>query len=294
MNSILMKDFKNEIMATKLLLSSILVLTSLLSYGQEYLPNGTFGTASFINLLQSNYSEEEKPFDTSKVNLNAALSLNFYITKDSSGNTNFSSNFLDSYIDEVNSFFKPVGISYMLNKIQDVDEYSYAIVDKADVPQELLTKYQSKSQINVYLVDSVMIDSNRHYAFTYFPDKPDSLFIFMAKGSMNGKNLTTQLGHFMGLLPTGEQGTATEYTDGSNCNTGGDMICDTDADPGLYGSVDDQCLYRGTVLAPNDKYFTPSVANLMSDAPEDCRCIFTMQQYRRIYYYYKNYRLNLH
>lgn len=280
----------------KLQLTIIILLVLFLgkiTYAQEYLPNGTFGTSSFITELRNNYTDENTPFDTTRVNLDATLSLNFYIIKNSQGETNHSSGSLNSHVTGVNRFFKPIGLQYKVNKIVEVDEYSYLEVDKSNVSTELLTKYQTENQINVYLVDSVMVDSIPYYGFTYFPDESDSLYIFLSKSFMTDKNLSTQLGHFMGLLASGEQGTAMETINGSNCDDAGDLICDTHADPGIFGLVDEDCLYQGSVMGPNGKYFVPSVANMMSDAPEECRCIFSMQQYRRMYYYFKKYRQNL-
>ena len=277
----------------QILITCLILLPYKLIVAQDYLPNGTFGTSSFITELQNNYSDENTPFDTTRVNLNATLSLNFYIIKNASGNTDFSSGNLTGYVEELNTYFKPIGIQYQIASVQKVDEYSYAEVNKHDLPSELLTKYQTKDQINIYLVDSLTVDSIPYYGFTYFPNEPDSLFVFMSKAYIGKNNLATQLGHFLGLLSTGDQVTPMETINGSNCHIAGDLICDTDADPGMYGLVDENCLYRGNVIGPNGKFFVPSVANIMSDAPEQCRCIFSMQQYRRMYYYYLKYRQNL-
>ena len=94
----------------------------------------------------------------------------------------------------------------------------------------------------------------------------------------------------MGLLSTHESLGGRELASEKNCAEGGDFICDTYADPDLFDQVIDSCKYIGTMRDDNGRYFVPSVANLMSNSPDECKCILTPLQYRRIYYYFKKYR----
>jgi hypothetical protein len=43
------------------------------------------------------------------------------------------------------------------------------------------------------------------------------------------------MGHNLGLLHTFEE-PPKEYVDESNCNTAGDLVCDTSADPNVAGN----------------------------------------------------------
>jgi hypothetical protein len=98
------------------------------------------------------------------------------------------------------------------------------------------------------------------------------------------------MGTFFGLLFTHETLGGAEYVSGSNCASTGDYICDTYADPRLMGLVDKYCHYQGTMRDSEGKFYIPSVANIMSESPDDCKCIFTDEQYRRMKYYLFNLR----
>jgi hypothetical protein len=115
-------------------------------------------------------------------------------------------------------------------------------------------------------------------------------YIFLNKKFFSGNYLSCMIGHFFGLLSTHEKTGGIEFVDESNCSTKGDLICDTYADPDLLNMVDKKCLYFGVFRDPKSIYFIPSVANIMSNSPGKCRCLFTKQQYRRMYFYYKKYR----
>lgn len=262
--------------------------------GQVEFPNGTMAKTSYIEEIRNNISDEiNTDFDTTFVSLLANLSLDFFIIKNNKGETDFNASNLDGYIAIVNEYFSPIGIQFNKGDVVEVNEYEYSLVDKYYPPAELLTKYASKNRINVFVVDSIKIDSIDYYGFTHFPTDIDSNYIYLTKSGVNGINLSTQLGHFMGLLSTHEVLGGLERINKSNCYDAGDFICDTYADPGLYGQVSINCLYTGTHIGPLGEYYAPSVANLMSDAPKYCRCAFTMEQYRRMYFYFKKFRQNL-
>jgi hypothetical protein len=135
-----------------------------------------------------------------------------------------------------------------------------------------------------------MRDKTPVYGFTFYPTDSLKNYIFMKKSIFHENNLVTQLGHFFGLLSTHENINTTGLANNSNCATTGDLICDTWPDPDLYGQIDDKCNYTGYATDVEKNFYTPSVANFMSNSSMKCKCIFTIQQYRRMQYYYKKYR----
>lgn len=274
----------------KLLIISLMLFTINIK-AQTQLPNGTFASFDFLTEINNNITEEyATPFDLSFAALDVAINTNFYILKTSSGNTNINLVEIDASLQQANTFFAPIGIQFKKNNVVLVDEYVYGAIN-IDTPQvELNIKHARANEINIYLVESIVKDSASFYGYTYFPTEDDKNYIYLAQEHFNGINLSTQLGHFMGLLATHEPQGGTEHVDGSNCQSAGDYICDTYADPLLFGVVDENCLYQGFSVDPSGDFFAPSVANIMSDAPIKCRCVFTQQQYRRMYYYYKKYR----
>jgi hypothetical protein len=95
--------------------------------------------------------------------------------------------------------------------------------------------------------------------------------------------LSHEMGHCLGLYHTHSgRGcfdfvNCVEAIDGSNCNSCGDLVCDTPADPCLSGNVNSNCEYTG----PDD--FNPDVDNILSYAPPSCLDQLTIGQIERVY-----------
>jgi hypothetical protein len=103
-----------------------------------------------------------------------------------------------------------------------------------------------------------------------------------------------ELGHYFGLLHTHETANGAENVtrnngDGCwNCQTAGDLLCDTPADPDLSETANDypSCAYTGTGTdACNGDSYVPMIDNIMSYADKYCRDVFTSEQIERMAYY---------
>jgi len=255
------------------------------------LPDGVTATQSFLSEITKNYKDENLlSFDLNAITTHVNIPVEVHIVMNIKGNAEVNQKSIYNSVVLTNSYFKEVGIHFFVDTIDYVNDYNYSYIAYNNLRKELLVKYAVNNRINLFIVDSIKLGSFYSYGFTYFPDVPDSNYIFLDKSYLSGNSLTTMLGHFMGLLSTHETAGGKEQANEKNCAESGDYICDTYADPDLLGQVIDSCKYIGTMRDDMGKYYIPSIANIMSDSPDKCKCILTPLQFRRIYYYYLKYR----
>jgi len=280
---------KNKNRPWRAILFVSFILICRMASGQ--LPDMVTPTQSFIDTIKLHYAEENSfSIDPYLLNPVVNVPVRVNIIMNIKGSAGVTVQDIRYSLDVANNFFKNAGIKFFIDTLQYIKDYNYAYIKYNHLKKELLTKYAVARRINLFLADSIKLGSDRSYGFTYFPDMPDSNVIYLDKAYARGNYLTTMLGHFMGLLSTHETAGGRELASEKNCSSSGDFICDTYADPDLFNEVVDTCKYIGTARDDNAKYFVPSVANIMSDSPDKCKCIMTPQQYRRIYYYYHRYR----
>ena len=187
-----------------------------------------------------------------------------------------------SLVDDVNVFYQNHGISFMWDC-------------NANIISSDVTKIDSKNalDINVY---ADFGDSGTEFI-------PDTK-IKMSKEDLNQISLSHELGHCLGLLHThtstspdnftGSSGASTCAEDPlqtlSNCETCGDCLCDTPADPnldvGTNPSYLDGCNYVGNATYNGNPY-NPLTNNLMSYAG-DCRNQFIPAQSLRMRNFIEN------
>ena len=99
--------------------------------------------------------------------------------------------------------------------------------------------------------------------------------------------LPHEIGHFFSLYHTHGKsnfGSTDELANGQNCGVAGDEMCDTPADPMVFGKIDDNCRYTGKDKDKNGQSFNPPTSNMMSYSNNQCLREFTAQQYARINY----------
>jgi hypothetical protein len=260
-----------------------------LSFAQ--LPDGVTGTSSYISEIKKNYADENAiPFDLNGSNINVNIAIRVHVIRNIKGMAGASIADINNSVNSANNYFKTIGLHFFVDSMDFINDYNYSYITYNKNKTELLIKYASSNKINLFLVDSIKMGTSRSYGFTYFPNVTDSNYIFLDKNYISGNFLTTMLGHFMGLLSTHETEGGLELVSEKNCTASGDFICDTYADPDLFNQVIDTCKYTGTAKDSNGKYYVPSVANIMSNSLDNCKCSFTPFQYRRMYYYFNKYR----
>ncbi len=187
---------------------------------------------------------------------------------------------------KLNEAFERSGISFRYCKIDSIENYKYNDFSIDNEIEEVKTLYYKAGVINVFVVGEIRKTGiySRIEGYTFFPGGDDIIVITKLDFTSNG--LAHQMGHFFGLYNTYENGFGLEMIDGSNCNTAGDLICDTPADisVGMLGS------YPASTLTDTsgNKYHHPF--NNMMSGNRFSRCVFSIAQMNKMAYILENYR----
>lgn len=192
---------------------------------------------------------------------------------------------LENAIATANTMFEPICISFSLCESDTVFNYNFNILKPDEELVELSTEYIARQRINLYLItDTLITDATAGICAGNVGSLNNGNIYLKSPGA-----LTHELGHFFGLLHTFE-GSGEELVDGSNCETAGDKICDTPADPydvefKIEEYVND-CIFFNVQKDANGDFYQPQVGNIMSYYP--CPCGFTQGQYLRMVENYLN------
>lgn len=176
--------------------------------------------------------------------------------------------------------FSPICLDFKICKIDSIYNYNFDSIPRSVEYEELSTKYASEKRINVFILSLPFVQHNG--APTAICGLAGSS-IFLKKSCMDA--LTHELGHFFGLLHTFEN-PGIELVNGSNCETAGDGICDTPADPYQQFDppsnwIDDKCRFKSLAKDANGEYYIPQTGNVMSYYGCPCQ-EFTRGQFLRM------------
>ncbi|MAD97375.1 MAG: hypothetical protein CMB99_08625 [Flavobacteriaceae bacterium] len=202
-------------------------------------------------------------------------------------NTPFTETDLNDAITLMNSYFQNSGLEFFLcDGINYIDSNTFFNFDSSQESQ-LTSANQVSGLVNIYFVNSITTSGGGSAAgYAYLPGGPATI-LMTHSATKNGSTLTHEMGHFFGLAHTHGpvNGTlTTELVNGSNCDTDGDLVCDTPADPQLGGNnVDSNCNYTGNAVDANFDPFDPDETNIMSYSIRACRTNITTQQFARMY-----------
>ena len=179
-----------------------------------------------------------------------------------------------------NDLFAPICVSFKFCEMDTVFNYYYNSLD-SDKMDELDVLYEQHNRINLFVI------------LGGFPNPYIREVVTGSIDSLTGSNLYINstgafpqaLGHFFGLDYT-FKGDKEELVDGSNCETSGDKICDTPADPYTLirkpsKYVDGLCRFIRLEKDPNGDFYQPDVTNIMSIF-FGCHCKFSIEQYKRM------------
>ena len=148
--------------------------------------------------------------------------------------------------------------------------------------QRATAKFSVKNAINVFSAGRLVAGKKELGGYAYFPRADNgSNLIVMANSVFNDKDntLTHEFGHYFGLPHTFDRTSSEDISERelvtrlktetkgrkpANCDTGGDMICDTPSDPYEFKPKVVNCAYADTTIKDaNGDLYNPMTNNIM-------------------------------
>lgn len=214
-------------------------------------------------------------------NLSFTVKIFVHIINEDDGSAGVSEAEVRDEIDRLEAYYAPHDICFSLVGIDEINDSEYGAS-----PGDTISPAQSNQLIVDYppiphVVDVYILPSNIFFRGTAY-NIPNTYLLIYA-GRFNTPHLAHEMGHCLGLYHTHETAFGSELVDGSNCNGAGDLLCDTPADPGLSGNVNESCVFTGMMTDGNGDSYNPDVTNTMSYAPFSCRGLFTQDQEDRMH-----------
>ncbi|MFI1745931.1 T9SS type A sorting domain-containing protein [Thalassobellus sediminis] len=218
-----------------------------------------------------------------------SIPIKAHVLRYTNGSSGISNSEINKAIDNLNATYAEAFISFFLcDNINYINNDEIVHIKKGD-EINLIEKYNSPGVINIYFTHSIKNSSNESICGYSDNEGRKDVIIINNNCAKNNSSLIHEMGHFFSLIHThGPNDTTTELVDGSNCDTDGDGICDTPADPGLStANINNFCEYTGNTTDANGEKYTPDTENIMSYSRKACRNHFTPQQLARMYAFYQ-------
>ncbi|MBK8556869.1 MAG: hypothetical protein IPL65_14325 [Lewinellaceae bacterium] len=242
-----------------------------------FLLAGVLALALSTQLSAQSYTTQQETLPC----LNKKFTIVAHIFKDSTGTFLISQGSINSAVDGMNQFFKPIGVSFEVCEFRYHDNFQFDIMDVPAKADEIRNLWHDDYRVNIYFI--TWLPDFCGMAYNGISD-PTGNGIIIRKNCASAGTLSHEMGHLFGLAHT-FSGNGTELVNGDNCETEGDQICDTPADPYIaLAPMEDyvkdcRFIYPGTDA--NGEYYIPDLGNIMSYY--QCgACGFTWGQLKRM------------
>lgn len=249
------------------------------------LPSHAQDCGSRVKPQQVNYmrgfEEQLRGFDGALTRGIRDFPLKVHVLRRSDGTGGLSEQQVRTVLERTNQLYVLANIRFVLHEnINFIPNSTY--FDKFEEEQEevFCRQHDVKNVINVYFFPQM-----DYCGYAHFPEDRIDRVMMNNDCVLNGTTLSHELGHYFSLYHTHETATGTEWVKRTNCQTAGDELCDTPADPNLgrvKGCTPD-CAYSGTERDSRGDLYAPMADNIMSyNSYKSCRIKFTPQQFSRI------------
>lgn len=217
--------------------------------------------------------------------LNKKFSIVAHLVKDSTGKTNITEAAINGAIQRLNTDFAPICVSFEVCEYKTIENYQYDELEFDGESDEMAVKNSVSRRINIYFVEEAEDEDVCGRATLGGIASAGNVYMIKRCTGPDDYTISHEMGHFFGLKHTFEDA-ANQLVDGTNCETTGDEICDTPADPYVEGVTTDayvkapECRFFSRQKDSNGDFYDPHVGNIMSYY--DCKCDFTDGQYRKM------------
>ena len=228
------------------------------------------------------------------------IAITAHIVRRSDGTGGLTASELSSAINDVNNIYTLTNMEFFIfGDINYIDSDEYFDFSSSQ-ETELSNQHFVENTINVYFFNSATSGESSVCGYARFPQSGIDRIVMVNACTTNGSTFPHELGHYFALYHTHgktNNDTTDELVtrgDGANCETAGDDLCDTAADPNLSGQVDANCSYIGGATDTNGDSYAPNPRNLMSYSQKHCRDEFSQGQADRIVAAYLEYKTYLY
>lgn len=247
----------------KKLLPALFVLCSFLLFGQD-----------------SQLITYEQPIPC----LNKKFTIIAHFVQDITGATNIQEQAVLDNVAAMNEYWDEICVSFEVCEFRTIPNHNYDLLDGDIEWPQMNIDYHQANRINIFYVDNIEGLAVQAAGFATLGGIANlgGGGVVLKKDSDIGVMLH-EMGHYFGLEHTFE-GNGTELANGDNCETEGDGICDTPADPFVPNEeISDyvsDCTFISNKVDANGEFYRPDIGNIMSYYP--CTCGFTTGQYLRM------------
>lgn len=207
---------------------------------------------------------------------------------------------IDQWINTLPSLFQPHSICFtVVGKDEIANDAYFNIKAFLGLPtwENLIEEQRVENAVNIYFVEGANSGGvATGFLFEPFDDMTTFPTVTVSRNLNNANILNTpvlahEIGHCLGLFHTHETILCVENIERSglnvNCDTCGDLLCDTPADPFLAISTsrvnDADCAYiHDPTRTRNGLPYTPDTRNIMSYSLIKCLLNFTIGQGNRM------------
>lgn len=250
-----------------------------------FLTNGLF-----VNTIQAQLSLLDKKESTTC--LDREFTVMAHLLRDTFQNINSTPANIEAALDLVNVWFEPICVSFRLADVDTIDNFQYDEPESMNELDQLWSNHNDPYRINLYVVTNTGFVGPEPVFATFegvLLNDEGGVLIQFAELNDDPLWLVHAFGHYFGLIDTQEE-MGVELVDGSNCETNGDEICDTPADPldpsapfgglGIYFNA--SCRFIWNSLDANGDYYVPQTGNALSRYPTFCWCGLTFEQFEHM------------